>query len=198
MNDIHHTHTHIYIYIYPFALRNKKYGHFSRIVSLILLHWCLAHPHLPISVNSERVTHICTSKLSIIGSDNCLSAGRQQTIIWTNAGTLLIRQLGTNSNAILIKIHTLEKSSVEMTTISSRPQFVRGTWLELSCYSCIQYQLKRHVPLLKTLELRLNHSQWHPWWRHQNGNIFRVTGPLCGEFTGHRWSQTYWTDNEQS
>ena len=23
------------------------------------------------------------------------------------------------------------------------------------------------------------------WWRH--GNIFRVTGPLCGEFTGHRW-----------
>ena len=23
------------------------------------------------------------------------------------------------------------------------------------------------------------------WWRHQN--IFRVTGPLCGEFTGHRW-----------
>ena len=21
-----------------------------------------------------------------------------------------------------------------------------------------------------------------------NGNIFRVTGPLCGEFTGHRWT----------
>ena len=20
-----------------------------------------------------------------------------------------------------------------------------------------------------------------------NGNIFRVTGPLCGEFTGHQW-----------
>ena len=27
-----------------------------------------------------------------------------------------------------------------------------------------------------------------PRWRHPgNGNIFRVTGPLCGEFTGHRW-----------
>ena len=25
------------------------------------------------------------------------------------------------------------------------------------------------------------------WWRHQLGNIFRVTGPFCGEFTGHRW-----------
>ena len=23
--------------------------------------------------------------------------------------------------------------------------------------------------------------------KSSNGNIFRVTGPLCGEFTGHRW-----------
>ena len=23
------------------------------------------------------------------------------------------------------------------------------------------------------------------WWRHQMETIFRVTGPLCGEFTGH-------------
>ena len=27
----------------------------------------------------------------------------------------------------------------------------------------------------------------NPWRRHQNGNVFRVTGPLCGEFTGYRW-----------
>ena len=26
-----------------------------------------------------------------------------------------------------------------------------------------------------------------PWWHHQNWNIFRVTGLLCGEFSGHRW-----------
>ena len=25
-----------------------------------------------------------------------------------------------------------------------------------------------------------------------NGNIFRVTGPLCGEFTGHRWIPRQW------
>ena len=25
------------------------------------------------------------------------------------------------------------------------------------------------------------------WWRHQMENIFRVAGPLCGEFNGHRW-----------
>ena len=28
------------------------------------------------------------------------------------------------------------------------------------------------------------HQFWPTWWRHQNGNIFRVTGHLCGEFTG--------------
>ena len=40
-----------------------------------------------------RVTHICVSKLTIIGSDNGLSPGRRQAIIWTNAGILLIRTL---------------------------------------------------------------------------------------------------------
>ena len=33
----------------------------------------------------DRVTHICASKLNIIGSDNGLSPGRRQAIIWTNA-----------------------------------------------------------------------------------------------------------------
>ena len=38
-----------------------------------------------------RVTHICVSKLTIIGSDNGLSPGRRQANIWTNAGILLFR-----------------------------------------------------------------------------------------------------------
>ena len=37
-----------------------------------------------------RMTQICVGKLSIIGSDNGLSPGRRQAIIWTNAGILLI------------------------------------------------------------------------------------------------------------
>ena len=37
-----------------------------------------------------RVTHICLSNLTIIGSENGLSPGRRQAIIWTNAGVLLI------------------------------------------------------------------------------------------------------------
>ena len=53
-----------------------------------------------------RVTYTCVSKLTIIGSDNGLSPGRRQAIIWTNVGILLIGPLGTNFSEILIKIHT--------------------------------------------------------------------------------------------
>ena len=52
------------------------------------------------------VTHICISKIIIIDSDNGLSLGRHQTIIWTNAGILLIGPLATNSGEISIRIQT--------------------------------------------------------------------------------------------
>ena len=38
----------------------------------------------------NRGTRICRSKLTSIGSDNGLSPGRRQVIIWTNIGILLI------------------------------------------------------------------------------------------------------------
>ena len=41
-----------------------------------------------------RVTHICVSKITNIGSDNGLAPSR--FIIWTNAGILLIGYFGTN------------------------------------------------------------------------------------------------------
>ena len=56
-------------------------------------------------IHWDRVTHICISKLTNIGSDNGLSPGRRQAIIWTNAGILLIRTLGTNFSEILNVIH---------------------------------------------------------------------------------------------
>ena len=52
-----------------------------------------------------QVMHLYISKLTIISSDNGLSPGRCQTIIWTNAGILLIIPLQTNFNEILIEIH---------------------------------------------------------------------------------------------
>ena len=50
--------------------------------------------------------HICISRLIIIGSDNGLSPGRRQAIIYTNGVVLLIWKLGANFSEILGKIHT--------------------------------------------------------------------------------------------
>ena len=44
--------------------------------------------------------HIYVSKLTIIDSDNGLSPGQHQAIIWTNAAILLIGPLGTNFSEI--------------------------------------------------------------------------------------------------
>ena len=66
----------------------------------LLIHW-------------GRVMYICISKLAIIGSDNGLSPGRRQALIWTNARILLIGPLRKKKcSEILIKtyIFSLKKS----------------------------------------------------------------------------------------
>ena len=70
-----------------------------------------------------RVTHICVVDLTIIGSDNGLSPGRRQAIIWTNAGILLIGPLGTNFSEILIESHTFsfKKMHLKMSSAKWRP-----------------------------------------------------------------------------
>ena len=67
-----------------------------------------------------RVTHICVSNLTIISSDNGLSPGGRQTIIWTNAGILLIRNLGTNLSEILSEIHTFSFKKMHLKTSSAK------------------------------------------------------------------------------
>ena len=78
--------------------------------SLFLTHW-------------GRVTHICVSKLTIIGSDNGLSPGRRQAIIWTNAGILLIRTLRTNFSDSLseIRAFSFKKMHLKMSSGKWRP-----------------------------------------------------------------------------
>ena len=70
-----------------------------------------------------RVTHICVGDLTIIGSDNGLSSGRHQAIIWTNAGILIIRTLGTNFSEIVSEIHTFlfTKMHLKMSSVKWRP-----------------------------------------------------------------------------
>ena len=70
-----------------------------------------------------RLNHICVTKLTTIGSDNSLSPGRRQAIIWTSAGILLIWHQGTNLNEMLIKFHTFsfKKMPLKMPSAKRRP-----------------------------------------------------------------------------
>ena len=69
------------------------------------------------------MTHLCVSKLTSIASDNGLSAGRRQAIIWNNAGILLIGLLGTKFNEIWIEISTIsfKKMHLKMSSGKWRP-----------------------------------------------------------------------------
>ena len=79
-----------------------------------------------------QVTHICVGKLTIIGSDNGLSPGQRQAIIWTNAGILLIWPLGTNFSESLTEIqsfHSIKrtwKCRLPNGVHLSRPQCVKS------------------------------------------------------------------------
>ena len=91
----------------------------STIMSNALSHW-------------GRVTHMCGSKLTIIGSDKGLLPGWRQAIIWTNTRILLVGPLGTNFSEILNDIDTLllrkmhlKKVVWKMATILSWPQYVK-------------------------------------------------------------------------
>ena len=69
------------------------------------------------------MTHICVGTNTNIGSDNGLSPGRRQAIIRTNAGILLIGQLGTNFSGILREIHTssFKKMRLKVSSAIWRP-----------------------------------------------------------------------------
>ena len=75
------------------------------------------------------MTHICVCKLTIIGSDNGLSPGWRQAIIWTNARILLIRPLGTNFSEIIIRIQTFSFKKMHLKVSSEK---WRPFWFGLS------------------------------------------------------------------
>ena len=138
-----------------------------------------------------RVTHICVSKLTTIGTDNGLSPGRRQAIIRTNAGLLLIGPWGTNFNENFIDINTfsLKKINLKMSSGKWRPFCLGLNVLSLNnnliCLVSCWYEMPVVVSLMDDIlysTLLMMTSS--------NGNIFHVTGYLCGEFPGPRWIPT--------
>ena len=129
--------------------------------------------------------HICISKLITIDSDNGLLPGQRQAIIWTNAGILLTGPLGTSGSEMLIKIQIFSLMKIR---------------LEMSSAKCCPFRLSLNVLSKTSCRLEfINIITGEPWneidfmiikghmMTSSNGNIFLVTGHLCGEFTGPRW-----------
>ena len=87
-----------------------RYHRYHAWHAILLTHW-------------GRVTHICVSKSTIIGSDNGLSPDRRQAIIWPNTGILLIRTLGTNFSDFLseIRAFSFKKMHLKMSSGKWRP-----------------------------------------------------------------------------
>ena len=120
---------HNVLYDYQFKFHTLYSIHIALItlIDKLLTHWGL-------------VTHICIGTNTNIGSDNGLSPGRRQAIIWTNARLLLIEPLGTNFSEILIKIHTFSFKKMHLKMSGNGGHFVSVSM----CY------------MLWTMEVRLS------------------------------------------
>ena len=94
-------------------------------------------------------THICVSKITIIGSDNGLLPGQCQAIIWSNAGILLIKTSGTNFSEILIEIHisSFNKMHLKISSVTCRPFCLGLDVLRLWTYKRHHYSQSFEMPM---------------------------------------------------
>ena len=91
------------------------------------------------------------SKLTIIGSDNGLSPGQHQAIVWTNAETLLTGPVGTSFYEILIKIHTFSFKKIHL-------KMLFGKWHPF----CLGLNLlsKIHAFSFNKMHLKMLSAKW--------------------------------------
>ena len=114
------------------------------------------------SVNSLR-TSMCVSKLTIICSDIGLS---RQAIIWTNAGKLLIQNLGTNFSEISSEINILSFKNMYMNMSSAK-------WRQFYiCLNVLRHLTQKHNSIIF---MRTKSAPWllMPWliWPPRYHNV---------------------------
>ena len=79
-------------------------------------------PHSMPLTHWGRVMHICISNLTITGSDNGLSPGQHQAIIWPNARILLIGTQGTKFSEMSSKILTFSFKKMHLRVSAAKWQ----------------------------------------------------------------------------
>ena len=111
-------------------------------------------------------------------------------------------------NSVMLKISmschcfVLVKSSPQWNFIMGCPiccKTVHKHAYKISCHyckdvyhtKCMSLTEEFRIHARKPAKLVMSSVYWRYvsflWWRHQMETFFRVTGPLCGEFPGHRW-----------
>ena len=121
------------------------------------------------------VTHICVSKLTIIGSDNGLSPGRRQAIIWTNARILLIGPLGTNFREILFKLYAFSFKKMHL-------KMSPGKWWP-SCLCLNVFSLGSHV--ISQSWVRWNRGSQRKMEENNHSQCCSCWGPSASAGSGH-------------
>ena len=118
---------HLHIYC------SRQAREFRRLTAPLITHW-------------GPVTQICVGKLTSIGSDNGLSPGRCQTIIWTNAG-IVNWTLRSKLQLDCDEIQTFSLTRIRLRMSSAK-------WRPIG--------LSRNVVILTAFELkpRRKHNRW--------------------------------------
>ena len=123
------------------------------------------------SFKPSEYIHICVSNLTIIGSNNGLSPGRCQVIIWTNDRMLLTEPLGTNFSEILIEILKVLFKKMRLKGSSAKWQpFCLG--LNVLIGKCVCWNSARIVsvvliPVLKIRTIRHAQDLWTLVWSYK-------------------------------
>ena len=153
---------------------NSHHHQYKTVVNMPILSSVVA-PTVVLN-HCGRVTQICVSKQTIIGSDNGLSPGRRQAIIWTNGGILLTGTLGTNLSEILSEIRTFsfKKMHLKMSSVEWWPFYLGFNVLTHRPFGCVAVKVYFRNSLYRiiawTLAVKLHAGKCHrnaiTWSQH--------------------------------
>ena len=130
---------------------------------------------------------------------------RRQAIIWTNDGPNLLTHI-----CVVCPLSIIALNNTPIKFVLSCKKYAKmersSGWLPWSSLKTLKanfdvpsYDQGSHpddLPVFfcawnlagtETVRPHWCSIHWFHMMTSSNGNIFRVTGPLCGEFTGHRW-----------
>ena len=119
-----------------------------------------------------------------VTSQTCNNPGKRAYIVSDSLRLLLLKK---------IKISTSLNKSKPHTQCNIHVIFQFGVRIKAShAHRTMQYSDDILIWKYFIIEIWRKHQwAWICVWKHimtsSNGNIFCVTGPLCGEFTGHQW-----------